>query len=129
MSQQNLEIIGQVYRAFETRDFGVVPRLFDPDIEIRQTDELPWGGRYLGHDGAIAFFRKLLAVVDGQAVSEYMFPAGDRVVQVGRTKGVTVDGRVPYDVAEVHVWQLRGDKIVAFEAYIDTPAMLTTLGS
>jgi ketosteroid isomerase-like protein len=33
----------------------------------------------------------------------------------------------PFDIPEVHVWELRDGKVVGFRAYIDTPAMLEAL--
>jgi uncharacterized protein len=32
-----------------------------------------------------------------------------------------------FDIPEVHVWELRDGKIVRFQVYIDTPAMLDVL--
>ncbi|MFC9897263.1 nuclear transport factor 2 family protein [Nocardia sp. NPDC127579] len=127
MPQSDLDTIAQVYQAFTTRDFGVIPRLFDPDIVIAQADELPWGGHFRGHAGAVEFFTTLLAHLDSTVDSQQMFAAGDRVVQVGRTTGTTVPGGIAFDVPEVHVWQLRAGRITSYEAYIDTPAMLAAL--
>ncbi|MFJ4658934.1 nuclear transport factor 2 family protein [Nocardia sp. NPDC088792] len=127
MSHTNLDIIAQVYHAFDTRDFGVIPRLFDPGIEIHQTAELPWGGIYRGHEGAIEFFTTLLAAIDSKVSSEYLFAAGEDVVQIGRTAGTTRSGGVPFDVPEVHVWHLRAGRVVGYDAYIDTPVLLAAL--
>jgi uncharacterized protein len=126
VSAADLDLVAQVYRAFEARDFTVINRLFDPDIEIHQTAELPWGGHHRGHSGAVEFFSTLLAHVDSKVVPERMFAAGDDVVQVGRTVGTTKQGD-PFDVEEVHVWHLRSGLVVGLDAYIDTPAMLTAL--
>jgi ketosteroid isomerase-like protein len=127
MSQTNLDTITELYKAFENRDLDAILALFDPAIEITQTDALPWGGSYHGHAGAGTFLQTLLAHVDSAVTTERMFAAGDHVVEIGRTSGRTVTGGVPFDVAEVHVWRLRDGKIVAYDAYLDTPAMLAAL--
>ncbi|MGW6118486.1 nuclear transport factor 2 family protein [Nocardia sp. NPDC055165] len=127
MSHPTLDIIAEVYRAFDSRDFGMIERLFDPDIDIDQAADLPWGGRHHGHAGAVGFFTTLLAHIDSKVISEHMFAAGEDVVQVGRTVGTTVPGGVEFDLPEVHIWHLRQGRIVGFDAYIDTPAMLAAL--
>jgi ketosteroid isomerase-like protein len=48
-------------------------------------------------------------------------------VQTGRTRGTVVANGAAFDVPEVHVWERRAGKVVRFEAYIDTPAMLEAL--
>ncbi|MFD3595618.1 nuclear transport factor 2 family protein [Nocardia sp. NPDC058640] len=127
MSHSNLDLIARVYRAFDDRDFSVIPRVFDPEIEINQAAELPWGGHHHGHEGAVEFFTTLLAHIDSKVTCEHLFAAGEAVVQSGRTSGTTRTGATAFDVPEVHVWSLRGDRVVGFDAYVDTPAMLTAL--
>ncbi|MFI6869549.1 nuclear transport factor 2 family protein [Nocardia sp. NPDC050406] len=127
MSDSDLDLIAQVYRAFDTRDLTLVERLFAPDIQIRQTTELPWGGHYRGRPGAVEFLTKLLAHVDSKVLHERTFQAGDRVVQIGRSVGNTLAGNA-FDVPEVHVWQVRDGLVVGFEAYVDTPALRAALG-
>ncbi|WP_107655684.1 nuclear transport factor 2 family protein [Nocardia suismassiliense] len=127
MPPSSLDLIAQVYRAFDTRDFGVIPRLFAPDIDINQADELPWGGHHHGHAGAVRFFTTLLAHIDSTVISEQLFAAGDAVVQVGRTTGMTIPDGIAFDLPEVHVWHVRDGLIAGYDAYIDTPAMLTAL--
>lgn len=129
MADTDLDTVAQLYRAFAARDFPVILSLFDSDIEISQSSQLPWGGVYRGHEAAVAFFTALLAHVDSEVVPERMFAAGDEVIQVGRTRGKTVAAGIPFDVDEVHIWHLRDGRVVGFDAYIDTPAMLAALGA
>ncbi|WP_327141028.1 nuclear transport factor 2 family protein [Nocardia sp. NBC_01327] len=127
MPHPNLDVIAQVYQAFDTQDFTVIPRLFDPDIRIEQAAELPWGGRYYGHQGAVEFFTTLLGAIDSKVSREHLFTAGADVVQVGRTTGTTRSGGIAFDIPEVHVWKLSEGRVVGYSAYIDTPAMLAAL--
>ncbi|GII52569.1 ketosteroid isomerase [Planotetraspora thailandica] len=127
MAESNVEIIRRVYDAFVTRDFAVIAELFDPEIEIFQSDALPWGGNFKGHEGAVTFFTTLLQHIDSQVTAERLIDAGDHVVEVGRTAGRTVGTQTPFDVPEFHVWQLRGGKVIRLESYIDNPAMLAAL--
>ncbi|WP_405140902.1 nuclear transport factor 2 family protein [Sphaerisporangium sp. NBC_01403] len=126
MSNSNVDIIKRVYDAFQTRDFGVIGELFDPQVEIHQSELLPWGGHFKGHEGAVAFFTELLRNIDPQLTVERLIDAGDHVVEIGRTAGLTA-AAVPFDLPEIHVWEFSGGKIVRMEIYIDTPAMLAHL--
>jgi uncharacterized protein len=124
----NVATIQRVYDAMKARDATLMQELFADDIKVRQSPQLPWGGDYEGHDGAFTFFLTLVDHIDSQVTTESMFAAGDHVVQTGRTRGKVRANGASFDVAEVHVWELRDDKVVGFQAYIDTPAMLDALG-
>ncbi|WP_433603082.1 nuclear transport factor 2 family protein [Nocardia sp. CA-135953] len=128
-SHPNLDLIARAYQAFDDRDYSVIPRVFDPEIEINQAAELPWGGHHHGHRGAVEFFTTLLAHIDSKVTCEHLFAVGDAVVQSGRTSGTTRTAGTAFDVPEVHVWSLREGRVVGFDAYIDTPAMPATLGA
>ncbi|KIA63754.1 nuclear transport factor 2 family protein [Nocardia vulneris] len=127
MSQINLELVTQVYHAFGARDFSVIERLFDPDIEIKEAAQLPWGGRHVGHAGANTYFGTMLAHIDANVVPQSIFAAGDDVVMMGRGVGTTTGGDVAFDVPNIHVWHLREGRVVGFDNYVDTPAMLAAL--
>jgi uncharacterized protein len=90
---------------------------------------VPWGGEYEGHDGAFTFLLKLVEHIESQVTTDAMFAAGDHVVQAGRTRGRVLANGATFDVPEVHVWELRDGKVVRFQVYIDTPAMLEALRS
>jgi uncharacterized protein len=125
--QANVEVVRRLYEALAAADFATVLAITDPDIEISQTAELPWGGEYRGHDGLAEFAGKLTNSISSAVTHHSMFPAGDRVVQVGKTSGTVNETGARFDIDEVHVHTLRDGKIVRFEAHIDTPAMLAAL--
>ena len=127
MHDDNLATIKHVYEAFGARDANLIAELFAPDVAIWQTPELPWGGDYHGHDGAFTFLLKLVEHIESQVTTESLFAAGDHVVQTGHTRGKVVANGAQFDVAEVHIWELRDGKVVRFTVYIDTAAMLAAL--
>jgi ketosteroid isomerase-like protein len=127
VNEQNIDVVRHVYAAMKTRDADSMRELFADDIHFWQSPELPWGGDYAGHDGAFTFFLTLVEHIDSQVSTENLFAAGDHVVQTGRTRGNVVANGASFDIAEVHVWEVRDGKVVAFRAYIDTPAMLEAL--
>lgn len=122
-----LDVVHDLYSAFDRRDAATILAAFAPELEIYQTPLLPWGGSYCGLDGARAFFGKLTAWIDSRVSVERVIEAGDDVIVIGRTRGaVHATGRA-FDVAVAHVWTVRDAKAVRWEAYIDTPAMLDAL--
>jgi ketosteroid isomerase-like protein len=129
MVADNIRIVKQIYNEFDQGSLAFIERDFDPDIELYQTDLLPWGGRYQGRKGAASFFEKLIANVHLAVTVERLIDAGDHVVYVGRARGKTTESRNAFDVAEVHVWTLRNGKVVRLQSFVDTPAMLTALNA
>ena len=129
MSDENIDVVRRVYDAMKTRDADAMRALFADDSHFWQSPELPWGGDYEGHEGAFTFFLTLSEHIDSRVTMENLFAAGDYVVQTGRTRGSVVANGASFDVAEVHLWEVRDGKVVAFRAYIDTPAMLEALRS
>ena len=123
----NLDVVRAAYLAFERGDLTGVFAVLDPDVEVYQSSEVPWGGRYRGQVQVQEFFMKLAAAVDSNVDMERFLDAGDQVVQIGRTRGRARATGKTFDVLEVHVWTVRHGKVVRFEAYVDNPAMLTAL--
>jgi ketosteroid isomerase-like protein len=127
MGHENIDTIRRVYEAMKARDADVMQRLFADDISVWQSPELPWGGEYEGHDGVFTFFLTLVEHIESQVTTESLFAAGDHVVQTGRTRGAVRANGASFDIPEVHVWELRDGKVVRYQSYIDTPAMLEAL--
>jgi ketosteroid isomerase-like protein len=128
MPDDNIDTIWRVYDALASRDASAIQEVFAPDVTIRQSPELPWGGDYEGLDGAFTFFLTLVEHIESQVTTDSLFAAGDHVVQTGRTRGTVRANGASFDIPEVHVWELRDGKVVRYQVYIDTPAMLDALG-
>lgn len=127
-ADQNAEIVRRAYEAYARRDTAAVIALLAPDAEIVQTDELPWGGSYRGHDGAREFFRREAELTDATPAADRIIPAGETVVAVGRLRGQARETGRAIDLAIAHVWTVRDGLVARFAAYLDTPAMLHALG-
>jgi uncharacterized protein len=123
----NVEQIRRLYDAFAALDLDAIVAIVDPDVEISQTDELPWGGTFHGHAGLAEFFGKLREHITSTVTHAAVYAAGDRVVQAGRTAGTVNATGTTFDIDEVHLFTLRDGKVVRFEAFIDTPAMVAAL--
>ncbi len=121
-------LVRRLYEAMRAGDLETIFEIFDPNVEVTQTPELPWGGEFHGHGGLAEFFGKLINHISSRVTLEVVFAAGEKVVQVGRTAGTVNGTGRGFDIHEVHILTIRDDKVVRFEAHIDTPAMLAALG-
>lgn len=123
----NTEIIHKLYEAFATQGLDRVLELCDPGCVVTQDDALPWGGRFEGLDGVLAFGAALGGTIESVVTSVAMFEAGDQVIQCGRSRGSVLSNGATFDCPEVHVWTLRGGKVTAAEFYVETSIMLRAL--
>jgi ketosteroid isomerase-like protein len=124
----DIETVRAIYAAMGAGD---ITRLFEciaPDCVIVQDERLPWGGRFVGHEGFATFGLRLRENIASTVTTTAMFSADGDVIQVGRTAGSTIGSGTPFDVDEVHRWTIRDGSAVAAHFSIDTPAMLAALG-
>ncbi len=129
MAASSLRLVSEVYAAYARRDVAAVFALLHADVEIRQTELVPWGGHYRGHEGAREFFGRLVAAADSTLSVERLIDAGDHVAAVGRTRGHIRASGAAFDAAVVHVWSERDGRLARLEVYIDVPAMQAALGA
>jgi ketosteroid isomerase-like protein len=117
MSQENVEIVRQVYEAAARRDPEGVFALYDPkvewDISRFPLGELMGGGVYYGHEGLQDAFRvrnEPFENIEDQV--EELIDFGDRVLSVstsqarGRTSGADVTAPM------YAVWTIRESKVI-----------------
>jgi ketosteroid isomerase-like protein len=123
----NVQLVARLYDAFRSRDVPGVLALLAEDISIEQSTEVPWGGSYRGHDGAMQFFATLGGAITSAVTIDHYVDAGDQVVAVGWTRGTVNANGAAFDVPIAHVWQLRGGRAVAVRFCIDNPTMRTAL--
>jgi ketosteroid isomerase-like protein len=127
MTIENIEVIQHIYEAFAHQDLEGLLTLVDPDCVVTQDGSLPWGGRYVGHDGVTTFAFALMGATDSAVIAESLFEADGQVIEYGRSTGTVRANGKAFDLPEVHIWTLKDGKVVAAHFAIDTAAMLATL--
>ena len=125
--QQNLEVVRTIYAAFGRGDLeGILARL-DPQVSWRTPgpSELPTAGLRRGVDEVREFFGVLFSTLDVQDFRPADFLAqGDKVVVLGTSReGPKGTGRL-VEFRWVHVFTVRGGKIVDFEEPADVSALV-----
>lgn len=118
MSQSNIELARNVFKAFEARDMSTVERLCTPDIEC------DWSRRLIdpivtrGYAGIQGFLDEVDAIFQEMTFEEEeVLDLGDQVLIVstgrfrGRSSGIDVAARA------ANVWTIRDGKIARFCFY------------
>jgi len=123
----DVDVVRRIYAALAERDIVTALSLFDPGCVVVQDDRLPWGGRFVGHEGVTEFAIALVTHIDSAVEIEAIFEADGDVIEVGRTRGTVAGTGTPFDVAEVHRWTIRDGLAAVAHFSIDTPAMLDAL--
>jgi uncharacterized protein len=124
----DVEIVERIYRAVAARDLHGLAELLHPEIVITQDPRLPWGGRFVGHDGYGEFAGKLVGTIDSAVDVGAIFAADGAVYQYGHTRGTVRASGVAFAIPEVHRWVIAGDRAIEAHFAIDTPGMLAVLG-
>lgn len=122
-------IVRHVYELEAASDLAGLATLVHPEVTIHQDPALPWGGTHRGLEGVAAFIGALRTAIDSTVETERLYQAGDKVVQIGRTRGTVRSSGASFDVPECHVWTVREGKVVHAEFMIDSGAMLEALAS
>jgi ketosteroid isomerase-like protein len=125
-----MALVQRSYVAFERGDLDAVLADMHPDIEWHQAQGLPHGGYYRGIDEVR---RNIFEPLDAEwwdeftATPDEFLDAGDRIVVLGRYRGVAKGTGKILDVPFVHVWTLRGDQAVRFRQFLDTAGWVEAL--
>lgn len=125
--QNNIAVIQSVYRAMTAKDGEAIHKLSHPEIEVRQSEELPWGGTYKGLQESIGFFHRVGTFLESHVRIDGMLDAGDTVAAIGRTEGTVRSNGQSFTVPFVHLWTLKDERVARLEVFLDNPAMLTAL--
>lgn len=115
----NADLVRRIYDALTQRDVPAAMQLFAPNVEVVQSEEVPWGGVYRGHEGVMQFFAKLIEHITSAVEIERYIDAGEHVVAVGRSRGTINATGAPFDVPIAHVWTVQNGKATHVRYCID----------
>jgi uncharacterized protein len=130
MSQENVEIVQQAYRAINDGDEEAGRKLAASDIEIEASGLLLDQSTYRGHEGLRAYTRNLRKVWGDSLRShpEEFIEHEDHVVVLARTSAKGVGSGATTDALVAHVWTVRNRKIVRFQTFLSRDEALEAAG-
>src|SRR5262249_47862256 len=115
--QSNVAVVESIYDAFVRGDIPAILNCLDPQAELiyEGSPAIPWSGNRRGVDGWMAFFQAVGQTLQDVVFSETMKPfaaQGDNVVVAGRYTARVISTGKRIDSPLVHLWTLRGGKVV-----------------
>lgn len=120
--------VHEMYAAFGRGDLKAILDRVDPAIawiSSTKAEVVPWRGTYTGAAGFASFFEALVGNADFEAFEPRVFHvAGDTIVVLGRTLARAKKTGKTFDSEWAHVFGFSGDKLVRFQEYYDTAAIV-----
>ncbi len=121
--QENISIVREAYKCFQTADIPGLLKHFGNDIEwtTPEVENAFFGGTINGIDAVTDFFAKLGETEDFTNFEPREFIAqGDRVVTLGSSTSTVIDTGREYTTDWVHLFTVRDSKITSFLEFFDT---------
>ena len=120
-------LVQSVYEAFKRGDIAYILNQIAPHATWRQSKMLPWGGDYVGQQGAGDFFQKLGTAMETISFEPRESERGDEVYSFGTYAGKSRKTGRTGTAEWMFRWRIQNGKIVSWESYIDTAALLAAL--
>lgn len=130
MTESNVDVVRRGYEAFGRGDIESLLALLDEQISwvTPGPAELATSGRRMGRQEVGAFFGTVNEVFDTQRFEPSEFIAqGDRVIVLGSETARVRANDATVELEWVHVFRLRGGKVVEFQEFSDTAAIVAAL--
>ena len=128
MATTPTQIVNSIYAAFNRGEIPYILSLIAPDAPWRQPATLPWGGDYRGPQGAGDFFQNLDSTRETIAFEpQESIEHGDEVFSFGSYSGRSRKTGRTGTAEWMFRWRVRDEKILAWNSYIDTAALLAAI--
>jgi uncharacterized protein len=122
MAQTDLDLIRAFYAALRTLDLAALFDVLAPDVQIRHSELVAWGGEERGYPGVRRFLERLVLTVDARFDVTEIVNASDTVV-TGRLRGRARATGAWFDVRFVHIWTIDDGRLARLDAHVDTAAL------
>ena len=115
MSQENVEVVRQIFEAGARRDSPTVFSLYDRELvwDVSRMEGVDFeGGIFRGHDGLRQWFRGWLAAWESVRNDvEEVIDAGDSVVLVTTQRSRGQASGIEVELKQYAVWTVQGGKV------------------
>jgi len=129
MSQEDVEIITRMYRAWNSGDLDALADVFDADVEVRPALSVFTASTvYRGHDGIAAWYAETYEPwAEMRAEPQRFVDAGERTVVVVVLSARVPGGQVDVHAQIAHVVTIRDGRIVRLDGYDEPQAALSAV--
>lgn len=125
MSESNLQIVKNMYAAFQRGDIPYILAQLDDAVEWKEAEvkEIPFSGAFHGKANVPRFFQGIDASVEvtNFAPASYI-SEGDQVAAFGNWQGRVKATKSAFSSDWAMHWRFRNGKVVSFQGYVDTAA-------
>ena len=129
MSQENVEVVRDVYERWSQGDFRTSVDVFDALVLLVLRPEFPDAGTYLGRERVAEYTRGFLEPWTRLTIeAEDIIEAGDSVVVAVRQHGVGGGSGAATEFRYFHLWSFRGPKVIRLENFRDRAEALEAAG-
>ena len=121
----NLEVIQELYRCFNVKDYQGFRAICTDDLEWIQNVGFPNGETRKGAEAVIeAVFKGNRSEWEGFSydISQFL-DAGSTIIVIGSYAGIHYSTKKKMQAAAAHVYDLRGGKVFRFRMFADTKSM------
>jgi uncharacterized protein len=130
VSQENVEVVRQVFDAFNSEDLELILAFTHPDFEVEVPPDLSAEpDTYRGHSGMRRYWESFQDAMDEiRFQPEALWDTGDVVVVVMH---ITARGRrtaIPVEQRVAGLWTIRDGKVMGVRAYASLSEALEAVG-
>ena len=125
----NAELIKAMYKSFADGDVPAVLAALDPEVRWTEADGFPHGGTYLGPDAVLknVFINLGSEWEEFTAKPSNFISEQDTVVACGDYAGTCKATGKQFKAPFVHIWTLKGKKVVRFQQFTDTAVVQSAM--
>lgn len=124
MTASGIETVRKFYELMGQDRFEEASRFLSPEVVVRETPDLPFGGDYHGLAGNAELVGRMTAVFDLAILQSTFHDAGDTVTAKLRARFTPKAGGAPLDLDIVELITVRDGLIVELDIYHKTPSAI-----
>jgi ketosteroid isomerase-like protein len=130
MSQENVELAHEVYRAFNRRDLDFVLGLFDPEVEVHDPPEMPDSAVHRGIGAVRRDWERTFDSFEDFAIEieECRDLGNDELLLFLRYRGRGRTSGAAVEASMAHVATIREGKLLRLRQFLDRQNALEAVG-
>jgi uncharacterized protein len=129
MSRRNVEVVRELYEAFNEGALDSVLEAANPDLEFDASDRLPDEGVMRDREAYRRFLERTFETwAQFRVQVDELVDAGDAVVALGRTAGVGKASRAAVEERMAHVIWFRDGRPYRLKVFVDRDEALRAAG-
>jgi uncharacterized protein len=130
MPEENVEVVRQLFEAFNRGDVAAVLAAFDEHCELYEPEQMPDtpAEGFRGHDGIREWMRNLRDVAGVQFEPTGFAASGEFVVSEWVGRGLGQASGAPIEWKTFAVMHMRDGKVLRLEAFLDRDEAIEAAG-